>query len=64
MIGCSPVLTPPTVKIKGTPVVHCYGFKAIHPTANDVMVISERLASQLLSHNDYGAKIKCWKKPR
>lgn len=40
----------------------CDGFRPMRPTANDVQVISTRLAGAILSHNDYGARLCGWTK--
>lgn len=42
----------------------CDGWKPQRPTANDVLVISQQLADDLLEHNEYGAKLGCWRAPR
>lgn len=39
----------------------CYGFKKNRPTAEDVSVISPRLAKDILGNNLNGAKVCNWK---
>jgi len=38
----------------------CRGFYPIRPTAADVLVISDDLVEQLLSHNEYGKSHCRW----
>lgn len=42
----------------------CAGWKPIRPTINDVQVASQQLVDGLLEHNEYGAKLGCWKGPK
>lgn len=38
------------------------GFRPIRPTAQDVEVISDSLARQILEHNEHGAAIGAWRR--
>lgn len=60
--GCTTQsLAPPKVTINGIKVGHCYGFKPIRPTSKDVDVMSNSLASQILSHDKHGQATCNWK---
>jgi hypothetical protein len=55
MLGCSQ-----TTRGQGRA---CDGWRQMKPTANDVKVISDRFAADILSHNEHGVDIDCWKRP-
>ena len=38
------------------------GFKPIRPTSQDVDVISDSLARQILEHNEHGVAIGAWRR--
>lgn len=38
------------------------GFKPIRPTAQDVVVMSDSLARQILEHNEHGVAIGAWRR--
>jgi hypothetical protein len=39
----------------------CDGWKALHPTRNDIKVISTPFKREVLGHNVHGERAGCWK---
>lgn len=41
---------------------HCTGWKPIYPSKTDVL--TDGTSKQILGHDEYGVKSKCWKAPK
>ena len=49
-----------SVSVGGCATSNCAGWKPLHPTKKDVQVMSDRLAGDILEHNEFGQKQGCW----
>ncbi len=61
MLTKSLMLTCVAIFASGCVTNSCDWAQPIRPTANDVAVVSEGLARDLLTHNETGAKLCGWK---
>jgi hypothetical protein len=52
-----------SVWMGGCATSNCAGWGAIRPTKKDVQVMSDRLAGDILEHNEFGVKQHCWSRP-
>lgn len=55
------VLMAPLIGCQATTSDSCVGWRPIRPTQKDVQIISDKLAADILSHNEHGKDICGWK---
>ena len=60
--ACSTGLAP-TAEPQPTVRSACDGWEPIIPSVRDWHMMSAQTAKEILSHDEYGAKIGCWKAP-